>query len=51
MSSKFNKVAFVVRTGLTIMLLIIIWRNTHWSVALAITGLTLHNELDKLTKP
>jgi len=36
--------AVVVRLILTILLLVIVWMNSHWSVALAITGLSVANE-------
>lgn len=42
-----DKAAFattVIRLILTAVLLVVVWLNAHWSVALAITGLSLANE-------
>ena len=36
----------IVRMLLTFGLLVIAWRNSHWSVALALTGLSVSNEIN-----
>ena len=34
-----------VRWVLTVILLVLVWRNTHWAVALAITALSVGDEV------
>ena len=36
------------RWALTIILLLVVWFHSHWSVALAITGLSIANEIESL---
>jgi hypothetical protein len=35
-----------IRCLLTALLLIVVWRHSHWSVALTLTGLCIANELN-----
>lgn len=35
---------FLIRTLLTIILLVLVWQNSHWSVALTLTLVTLSLE-------
>lgn len=37
-------ITLILRLLLTVVLLVIVWRHSHWSVALAITLLSVANE-------
>ncbi len=39
------KVTDLVRYGLTVVLLVIVWQNAHWSVALVLSLMALNGEL------
>lgn len=42
------KVEVYIRIVITIMLLGVVWRNAHWSIAVALTLLAIRTELDSL---